>query len=134
MPTWIGSFKNGSPVLKVSIPGDRGRRSFQAIIDTGFSGFGLMPLSQARKLGLPLSGVTSVVYADGRRSARPTAFARVAVGRSKDIEGLIILEPRSEELLLGTEFLRATRKVLVLDMNTPGVELRDASKVAGRSA
>jgi predicted aspartyl protease len=57
---WTGYFdKSGSPAIKVMIHGPFAKPvEFDAILDTGFTGFIAMPLLKALPLGLMLYGTT----------------------------------------------------------------------------
>jgi predicted aspartyl protease len=115
---WTGYFdKSGSPALKVTIKGPFGEPvEFDAILDTGFSGFVCMPLLRALPLGLLLYGTTSVELADGSKSTKLTARGMVGVeGESK--VGVVILEPSSDEVLLGMAFLRLFKRGLFVTQN-----------------
>ena len=98
---------SGSPCVRVSIFGVYSQlaQEFDAIIDTGFTGFVSIPLIRAFPLGLPLFGTTTVTLADGSTSVRFTAFCTVALGGEMQ-SGLAILEVGSEDVLVGTEFLK----------------------------
>ena len=113
MPTWTGSFaKSGSPALKIAVSGPiTPGRDYEAILDTGFTGFLSMPLVQAIAVGLVLYGTTVVSLADGSTAYRLTAQGMVKVGGEKEV-GVVILEPDSNELLLGMGFLRLFKKAL----------------------
>jgi predicted aspartyl protease len=116
MPTWIGLLdKSGSPVLKISIFGFSPdiSREFNAIIDTGFTGFLSMPLVEALPLGLILSGTTSTILADGSSSFKLTALGTAVVDSEKRI-GTILLNLGSGpcDVLIGMEFLASFAKTL----------------------
>ena len=100
--------------MKVTVAGPFSPgQEFEAVLDTGFTGFISMPLLQAIPLGLVLYGTTSIVLADGSQSYRLTAKGKVTIGGESRI-GVVILEPTSDEVLLGMAFLRQFGKVLYL--------------------
>lgn len=119
MPLWTGSFaKSGSPVLKITVSGPLTQgMEYEAILDTGFTGFLSMPLIEAIRNGLVLHGTTTVSFADGSSdNYRLTAQGQVKVDNESKI-GVVVLEPSSRELLLGMAFLRQFGKVLVVAQN-----------------
>lgn len=98
----------GNPCLKVGIAGvfvNPPGLEFEAIIDTGFSGFLCLPIVSAFPLGLPLHGTTSAVLADGSTSSCLTALCRLTVGKQTK-QGVVLLQTQSKDLLLGMDFLR----------------------------
>lgn len=116
MPLQIGYINNsGRPAIKISLCGAfPGLRSeFEAVIDTGFTGFVSMPLLEAFPLGLPLVGATSIVLADGNTHARYTAICSAFLGQEQRA-GIVILEPSSQDLLVGMEFVKNFQKTLVV--------------------
>jgi predicted aspartyl protease len=116
---------DGSPVIRVSIEGVRSvRHDFDAVLDTGFTGFVSMPIVDAFPLGLVLHNVERVVYADGSSQERLIALGTVRLGE-KSQEGYIHLEPSSGEILLGMEFLRASHFSLLLDPFANFIQLFD---------
>src|SRR6202044_2719967 len=106
---------DGSPVIRVSIEGVRSvRHDFDAVLDTGFTGFVSMPIVDAFTIGLVLHNVERVVYADGSSQERLIALGTVRLGGASR-EGYIHLEPSSGEILLGMELLRTFRLFFLLD-------------------
>lgn len=118
MPPWTGSFGNsGSPILKIAVSGPFSKgKEFEAVLDTGFTGFLSMPLIEAFPLGLVLYGTAGVLLADGRQQFKLTAKGMITVGSEQKV-GIVILEPGSSELLLGMAFLRQFERVLYVSRN-----------------
>lgn len=83
MPKWTGRFPSGSnsALLKIGIFGvwPQAKKGFEALIDTGFSGFLSMPIIEAFPLGLVLVGTTNVTLADGSVVVRYVALGSVEV-------------------------------------------------------
>jgi predicted aspartyl protease len=132
MPRWIGFFDNtGAPSLKISVGGPIRQlsREFDAVIDTGFSGFISMPLLRAFPIGLMLFGTTAIVLADGTTAYKLTALGTAAVEGESRV-GVIILEPTSNDILIGMEFLRQFNKNLFVDPDNSRVILEDTKPPA----
>ena len=132
MPTWTGTLDNsGSPVIKISIYGvlDTMAQEFDAIVDTGFTGFLSMPMVDAFPLGLVLAGTTTTVLADGSLSNKLVALGTAAVG-SEQQRGSILLNMGSgpSDILIGMEFLRVFQKTLIVTGG--GVALIDNAEIA----
>jgi predicted aspartyl protease len=129
MPSWIGFLDNsGTPCLRITVKGPfNPGQEFDAVIDTGFSGFLAMPLVQAFPLGLILYGTTTVTLADGSSNFKLTAQAMV-MGEVHAI-GIAILEPSSTEILIGMEFLKTFNRVLFLHPAKPIVTLAEQSVI-----
>jgi len=132
MPQWTGFLDStGSPSIKLGIGGvftTGTPQEFDVIIDTGFSGFVSMPLVKAFPLGLPLFGTTSVVLADGSQSFKLTALGTVTKDTESNV-GIIILEPNSNDILVGMEFKKTFAKALILHPHKPFVILEDCATV-----
>ena len=59
--------QNGHPIVPIEVYGfsDKISQKFDAMLDTGFSGFLSLPLVYALKVGLILNSTASFVFADG---------------------------------------------------------------------
>ena len=124
----------GHPHIKIKVWGrsaDFGRE-FEAMIDTGFSGFLMLPLVQAFPLALTLYGTTNCTLADGSQS--PKLSAEGSIDHDGEVtSGIIILEGNaSSGPLVGMNFLRKSSKVLVLGRQ--GVFLVDESDLPSKEA
>jgi clan AA aspartic protease len=119
VPLWTGFFdKSGSPALKVKIRGPFGEGvEFDAILDTGFTGFISMPLVRALPLGLMLYGTTTVELADGTKSVKLTAKGMAEIQGESEV-GVVILEPSSNDILLGMMFLRIFKRAVFCTQNS----------------
>lgn len=108
--------KSGSPAIKIKVWGVAPglAKEFEAIIDTGFSGFLSMPMVQAFPLGLVLTGTTNVVLADGSTDTKLTALGVVGLPSGQTRPGVIILEPNPTDILVGVEFLNQFERTLLL--------------------
>lgn len=98
----------GNPCLKVSIAGvfiAPPGLEFEAIIDTGFSGFLCLPMVRAFPLGLPLYGTSSAVLADGSVSTCLTALCKLTLGGQMK-QGVVLLQSQAKDALIGMDFLR----------------------------
>jgi len=92
-----------------------------------------MPLVQAIAVGLILHGTTTISLADGSTSYRLTARGMVNIEGESNV-GVVILEPSSNELLLGMAFLRQFKRALFVSefgvMLTDEEELKKAIAAA----
>ena len=116
MPPLTGSFNSsGSPVIKIAVYGifEQSKQEFDAIVDTGFSGFLSMPIVLAFPLGLVLTGTTTTILADGSQSFKLTALGKVVLGDKTEI-GLILLNTGSSDILIGMEFLKIFQRTLMI--------------------
>jgi len=122
----IGYLDNiGHPNVKVRVWGisEQFAKEFDAMIDTGFTGFLSMPLTAAFPLALTLYGTSSFTLADGTTSPKLLGFGTVSL-EGEEAHGLIVLEPNSSGLLLGMEFFRKLNKALLVSPKN-GVVLVD---------
>lgn len=124
----IGSTRpDGTPVFSISIEGVlSARRDFEAVLDTGFTGFLSMPLMEAFPLGLVLRGAEPVVFANGAEEMRLTAYGTVTVG-TQSRKDVILLEPDSGEVLIGIQMLKSFHLSFLIDPVTNFVQLFEES-------
>ena len=78
-----------------------------------------MPLVRAFPLGLMLHGITDVVLADGSVHDKLAAKATITVDKEARTD-VAILEPGSNEVLVGIDFLRIFKRILLLDSAKKG--------------
>ncbi len=108
--------KSGHPYIKIKVWGlsSAFAGEFDAMIDTGFSGYLMIPLVQALPLALTLFGTTQYQLADGTMS--PKLLAHGSIDHQGDVtSGLIALEANANcGPLVGMEFLRQSKKFLML--------------------
>jgi clan AA aspartic protease len=111
---WKGyTFNDGTPVLRILISGPHAiSREFDAIIDTGFNGFLSIPQSVADTLNLERLATERVFFADNSEHIRWTSLATVIIGNQRQ-DGVVYLEPASEEVLIGVEFLQRFNRMLL---------------------
>ena len=94
---------------------DQFSREFDALIDTGFTGFLMLPLTAALPLGLTLLGTSTYTLADGSTSTNLIAFGTVSY-EGQDISGPISLENNSSctDVLLGMDYIRQSKQMLIV--------------------
>jgi len=123
----IGSFNNsGSPVIEIEVSGPLTQPTkFTALVDTGFSGFLLLPLLEAFPVGLILRGTMGLTLADGSNQVKLTCLGMVHFNGQEQL-GLVIIEWKSTDVLVGMDFLRKFKKQLTVDPVHGKVELSEA--------
>lgn len=124
----------GHPYLKIRVWGlaEQFAAEFDAMIDTGFSGYLSIPLVQAFPLALTLFGTTQYQLADGTMSPKLLAHGSIEC-QGEITSGLIALEANAScGPLLGMEFLRQSKKMLILWGS--GVLLVDEAPVSANAA
>jgi predicted aspartyl protease len=105
--TWKYStrFSPSAPVIRVELE----EMALECVVDTGFSGGLLIPLSTFESLGLQaylIPDVYLVVMPDSRRVALYTASREVKTGSSR-IRSLVHAAPTIDRKLVGRAFLRS---------------------------
>ena len=120
----IGSFNSsGSPVIQISVSGPlTSPTSFTAMIDTGFTGFLMLPILQAFPVGLILNGTMPITLADGSTQTKLTCLGQLHFDNESQV-GLIIIEPNSTDILLGMDFLKKFNRKLIVDASNGIVEI-----------
>ena len=110
----LGGFdRSGSPTIQIRVTGDLGYRDYNAVIDTGFSGFVALPTLEMVPLGLATGGATTVMLGNGMVIDNLVASASVTLGR-QTVVGALLLDDISNEALVGMEFLREFRLALIV--------------------
>ena len=126
-PVGIGHYdQRGNACLKLHLRGVRHGApgvEFEAIIDTGFTGFIQLPISHAMSLSLPLEGTNTVTLADESKLVMLTAIVE-ATFLGKTESGVALLSTASRSILVGMDLLRRFRRALVVS-KTLGVVLMD---------
>ena len=90
------------------------RQKFDAMLDTGFSGFLSLPLVHAFKVGLILASTASFTLADGSTDNTLLCWGGIKIGSEEQI-GLIAVS-KGNDALIGMDFLRKFKKKLHLDV------------------
>ena len=116
MPRTIAPFASGAYRVQVIIGGSKLRLTLDGLVDTGFTGFMLLPISMAIPLGLELDGLSEYTTADGTRQDWPTARATIEF-QQQLLERSITLAYTGDEILLGLGFLTAFQQSLIIHRN-----------------
>ena len=95
---------------------------FNGIIDTGFSGFVMMPQDQFSGLGLFPKSITTVRTADGKYHDAWTDKCKIYIGRTPFIGPAMAL-PDVSYTLYGMELLEKADAILMLDFKKGILEL-----------
>src|ERR1035438_5946683 len=124
----------GHPRLRIAVSGTTGSRSFDALVDTGFTGFLLVPEASAGSLGLIPLSTTWHTLADGGRVPTRIAIGTVEIESGERYKGTIALG-NVVCPLIGMDFLRAAKKALYVDSRSVALldedELRNLSGEMG---
>ncbi len=84
------------------------------MVDTGFSGFLLLPILDAFPIGLILRGTIPITLADGSNQTKLTCLGKIHFDGIEEV-GLIIIEWQSTDILVGMDFLRKFKRKLIVD-------------------
>jgi len=122
----VGSFdSSGSPTIDIEVFGwnEDIRCKATAIVDTGFTGFLLLPILAAFPAGLILHTMFDITLADGSTQTKLACLGGIRFdGQSQP--GLILVEEQGTEVLVGMEFLKSFSLTLIVDAAASTLELR----------
>ncbi|MFI5087175.1 MAG: hypothetical protein ACHP7I_02175 [Terriglobales bacterium] len=123
-----GTFNQlGSPTVEIEVSGPLGNRTkFTAMVDTGFSGFLLLPILSAFPIGLILHSMMPITLADGSNQTKLTCLGGIHFDNAYVI-GVIIIEWANTDVLVGMDFLRKFGKRLTVDPVNNHIEIVAAS-------
>ncbi len=115
--------QNGHPIIPIEVYGFSKdfTQKFDAMLDTGFSGFLSLPLAYAFKVGLILASTASFTLANGETDHTLLCFGGIKLNNEEQ-PGLISIS-KGNDVLLGMEFLRKFNKKLHLDCGSNSVIL-----------
>lgn len=120
----LGTFNNDQPKIEIEISGVNGTPiKVEALVDSGFNGYLILPYVVAFPLGLVLSGVQSNTLADGSSSSHFVCIGKICVD-GKCITTTIDIQP-ANIILLGTKLLKELEKTFILDSKNGRVEIID---------
>jgi len=111
-----GSFNQvGSPTIEIQVSGPLQQfHTFTAMVDTGFTGFLLLPIVSAFPVGLILHSTMPIQLADGSVQTKLTCLGQIRF-EGQDKIGVVIIEYQNTEVLVGMDFLRRFQKQLIVD-------------------
>jgi predicted aspartyl protease len=110
----LGTFdSSGNAIINIRVTGTSGSKNYNAIIDTGFSGFVALPFLEMIELGLTTQGATNVMLGDGSIITNLVASADVTLSTQVE-NGTVLLDENSSDVLIGMAFLREFKKSLIL--------------------
>jgi len=117
---------SGNPTIAIEVSGPLGNRfPFTAMMDTGISGFLLLPILNAFPIGLLLQGTMPITLADGSTQTKLTCLGSIHFDGAEEV-GIIIIEWQNTDVLVGMEFLSRFGKQLRVDPTNGIVEIIDA--------
>lgn len=91
------------PKVRLTVVGARKSSLLEAILDTGFDGYLSLPISLAVTLGIELTSIIPVEYADGRRNQELVFSVEVELdGKSQTVPATLTA---GAEALIGTALL-----------------------------
>lgn len=123
--------KNRHPIIPIEVYGYSKEitQHFDAMLDTGFTGFLSLPLVYALKVGLILKSTASFTLADGSKDHTLLCFGGIKLN-NEDQTGLISIS-KGEDALLGIDFLIKFNKILHLDCCNNVIRLDNAANNSG---
>lgn len=122
----LGTFNNDQPKIEIEVAGINGKPvKIEALIDSGFNGYLILPYIIAFPLGLVLTGIQSNTLADGSSASHLVCIGKVCLD-GKCIQTTIDIQP-ADIVLLGTKLLKELDKTFILDCKNSKVEIMDNS-------
>ena len=107
----------GHPYIRIRVYGisEDLAKEFDALVDTGFTGFLHLPLTLALPLGLTLLSTANYTIGDGSTISNLIAFGTIDYEGQKTF-GPISLEqdPKCKDVLIGMEFIHLSKHMLIL--------------------
>ena len=115
MATWIGRFDSGgNPILHISVEGLYSQaESFEALIDTGFTGFLSLLISAVHIREFRLGELQGMTLADGISRMRLTVIVTISMD-DEQLTVEAVLDPDGEEVIFGMDFLRGFARGLMI--------------------
>ncbi len=111
----------GSPTLRVTIAGPVSAQEYVATIDTGFTGFVALPLTELATLGLKTESAAKVTLGDGSVVEDLVAQGSVALADKREAGAILVSDSKSsKDILIGMDFLRKFKLALIV---TPTIVL-----------
>lgn len=104
---------SGSPIITIEVAGATGSKAYDAVIDTGFTGFVALPWGEMIDLGLTAQGAANVTLGNGSVVSNHLSTGAVTLGAQIE-SGTILLDETSGDILVGMAFLRTFKKSLIL--------------------
>jgi predicted aspartyl protease len=113
MSNWNGGFdRRGSPTLKIGVSvAPSALTECEALIDTGFTGFLLLPISKLDSFDNLSEDFQLLTLADGTKLIRLRTPATIVV-EGENISGIAVIEPDGNEVIIGMKFLRIAKRSL----------------------
>lgn len=111
----LGKFSPlGIPVLRIAVAGLKlSWIEVNAIIDAGFEGFLVLPFKMEGVRNLAIIDIQRIRFAYGTQKDRLVALVTVSLQEIQH-SGLAIIEPESEEIIIGMQFLRTFNRGLII--------------------
>lgn len=110
------------PKIKLAVSGAKQTSFLEAILDTGFDGYLSLPISIAVTLGIELTAIVPVEYADGRTSQELVFSVKVDLGGKEELIPTTLTA--GAEALVGTALL--AKYELMINFRHQRITLRKA--------
>ena len=119
--------KGSRPTTTIILIGPKGQKAIPVIIDTGFDGFLSAPSNELHAVGLPdnIKVTGTAVLADNRSISVQLCLSTVRFNREEQV-GMCIIASRSGDAFVGTAFLSAFHKKLVVDVTNSYADLLES--------